>query len=257
MRERLCAEIPKTERLKSWLDANGIELVLFDLDDTLIVTHQLFKDQVQEFFTHVFKKLPFLDQEKFLEKFDELEMKKFYSHAVNPVGYQFIIEELKIAYGSKPAEVFQEGLPILLKIYKIAPPFYPGAKETLQFFKAINTPLGLVTHGNLSWTNIKIRELKLRDYFKHIWIADEDGYKNQKDWHMAISWLFGAKPENTLVMGDNVSGDIQAAIAAGVKPSHAVLIPSRWSVYRRGKKPEGTLEIEEIGKLIDTLLAQP
>lgn len=256
MHERLSPEKTDIEKLSQWLKARQIELVLFDLDDTLIDTSQVFITQAQKFVTRARENLPGLNPQELTKNFSRLEGKFFLTHAVNPVRYAEIVAELGRIYqprfGPKAAGIFQEGLPILLQTYRTVPEFYPGAEQTLKDFKTTGVSLGLVTHGNLTWTNLKIRGLDLARFFQHFWIVDQDEFKSPEDWFRAIAWQFGKKPANTLVVGDNVRGDIQAAHLVGVK--HKVLIPSPWSVYTEGQIPEGTLRIPSINQLINTLV---
>jgi len=258
MNERLSPERTKIEKLSEWLKARQIELVLFDLDDTLIDTHRVFEDQENKFLAHIQGQFPFFDFQDLSENLNRLHEKYFASHSVNPVKSHLIVGELAEVYqerlGSEAGRVFQQGLPLLLEVYRTVPAFHPGAEETLAIFKATGVDRGFVTHGNLTWTNLKIRGLDLARFFQHFWIADEDEFKGPQDWLIAINWLFGKKPENTLVVGDNVKGDIQAAHLVGVR--HKVLIPGCWNVYTSGEIPEGTIKVPSINQLISALIHQ-
>lgn len=260
MKEILAPGENRPEDLKKWLDKRGIKLILFDLDDTLIDTNNHFNRRYGDFFALVGKRLSFSADEltQFTEIFHRLDIEVFYTHFVNPVRYLELGKKLAAAYQpgreKEVSAAFEEGLPILLEIYKTVPDFHPGAEETLSVLKTTGTEMGLVTHGNLTWSNLKIRELDLKRFFNHFWIADEDGVKNSGDWLAAVNSFPGIKPAETLVIGDNLRGDIMAADEAGIR--YKALIPSNWVVYREGggAMPANTVFVPKIDQLIDSLL---
>jgi len=260
MKEGLSPQENRPEDLKKWLDKRGIKLVLFDLDDTLIDTNDHFNQRYGEFFAFVGKRLSFSTEEltQFTGIFHRLDIDVFYTHFVNPVRYREIGKGLAAAYQSgrekEVSAAFEEGLPILLDIYKTVPGFHPGAEETLSVLKTTGVEMGLVTHGNLTWSNLKIRELDLKRFFNHFWVADEDGVKNSEDWLTAVNSFSGIKPAETLVIGDNLRGDIMAADEAGIR--YKALIPSNWVVYREGGgvMPANTVLVPKIDRLVESLL---
>lgn len=238
-------------RLKDWSKRNEIKVAIFDLDDTLLDTNGLFEQKEGKFFDFVGQRLPGLDRNQLVKDYNRLNHEAFQAVYVNPVKFHRVIGGLGDLYGPEAAGVFQEGLPILEEVYRTVPPFHPGARETLEIFKSAGIPLGLLTHANLTWTNLKVRQLGLRDYFSHIWTADEDGLKGKEDWKIII-FFFGVKPEEVLIIGDNIKGDILPAHELGVK--HKIYIPSPWSFYQEGTVPEGTITVDRIGKLIETAI---
>lgn len=240
-----------TVRLKDWLKSNKIKAVVFDLDDTLIDTNGVFEETEGRFFDFVDQTLPGLDRSILIDDYNRLNRTAFRDLYVNPMKLHRVVADLGNLYGQEAVEVFQAGLPLLKEVYRTIPPFHPGARETLDVFKAAGIPLGLLTHANLTWTNLKVRQLGLRKYFSHIWTADEDGLKNIEDWE-TIFFLMGVRPEEVLVIGDNVKGDILPAHAIGV--IHKIYIPSPWSFYQEGTVPEGTITVDRIGKLIETVI---
>lgn len=71
---------------------------------------------------------------------------------------------------------------------------------------------------------------------------------------MAITSL-GLTPQEVLVIGDGLSGDMNATRNAGVV--HLIWIPGPWGAYDTTKQiPEGTIEVNNIGNVITTLLAR-
>lgn len=258
MKETVVSRENQAQDLKQWFTQRGFKLVLADLDDTLIDTNRHFNDHYREYFDFVKRTLGFSAEEMdhLAHVFHELDIKIFFSHSVNPVRYLPLLKDLVETYEPEKREKLalglNEGLPILIDIYRTVPAFHPGAEETLALLKATGVEMGLVTHGNLSWSNLKIRELRLRRFFDHFWIADEDGFKNGADWISAVKAFSGRRPSETMVIGDNVKGDIRAADEVGIRGK--VLIPSNWSVYREGDVPQGTIVVPKINQLAEFLL---
>lgn len=253
MSEKLGPERPVSERLKEWLNNHKINVVLFDLDDTLIITRDIFQKQMRRFIEFASALLPDCDATDLWSNLEQINDNAFKTFAVTPKRWAVVVERMSELYGSRSREVFRQGLPILMEIYKILPKFHEGALPALEQFSSTGIAMGLVTHANEDWTNFKLEGLNLRHYFRHILIVDQDKHKGLEDWQKAIE-LFEAKPENALVIGDSLPGDIRAAASIGVK--HLLWIPSQWRMYNFGEIPEGTIKIEGIGKIVETLINQ-
>lgn len=239
--------------LKKWLNCRGVELVLWDLDDTLLDTVGDFIRQMNLYVDYLYSKLPNFPRKQLydlLEKEGDIAFKTF---SVSPRRWPAVAEVMAAELGAE-RKFFVEGLPILAKIYKMAPEFLEGAEEALAVFKATGLPMGLVTHANEAWTRIKLEKRKLRHFFERIKIVPENKFKEPDDWREAIE-LFGIAPEKVLVLGDNLGGDIRAARSVGVR--EIIYFPGRWRVYSSGEVPEGVMTIPGgVKDLIRTLVAE-
>ena len=108
----------------------------------------------------------------------------------------------KFEHGGK---VILEELNILLNIYAIEPRLRVGVRTMLEILKESGIRLGLVTHANVKWTEFKLNNLCLWDYFDQIVIVDENGHKKADDWKKGMDGL-GVEPEKCLVVGDSLGG---------------------------------------------------
>lgn len=218
-----------TLNLKKWFSTKRIEVILWDLDDTLLDTYKLFLQQLLQ----------------------QANDSTYHDFSVNPQKWKEVAKIMAQGLSSDEKNFF-DGLPILEAIYETAPEFLTGAKTALRVLKKTGLPMGLVTHANESWTQIKVDQRGLKSFFDQIMIISEDKFKDSADWRKAIK-RFDVNPENVLVLGDNLTGDIQAAHSIGVK--NIVYFPSPWAIYSVGKVPQGVISIDGGVKDLITTLA--
>ena len=233
-----------------WIKVNGIQVALFDLDDTLLDTNKLFTDQEEKFMEYCKNCIPELDMKTFKEKFGEFNNLSFKLVGASPKKWSYIVSEMVKIYGEKS---LVNGLQIFDEIYSSAPDIFEGVDDILRLYESVGIRLGLVTHAGAKWTDIKLDKHNLREYFEHIEIidVDEHKYKGPEHWQQAIDF-FGVSPSNVMVTGDNVNGDILAAHSLGVRT--LAWLPSKWHVYREGKLPDGVYVVDKIENLIHTLI---
>lgn len=169
---------------------DGIEAVIFDLDDTLYSE----KDYVRSGFMAAAP-----------DKFDEL--------------WQAFLE-------GKPAfdAVIPERKEAALKIYRNHMPnieLYPGVREMLIRIKNSGRKLGIITDGRPEGQRAKIEALNIGDLFDKIIITDELGgaeYRkpNTKAFEL-IRDFFNVDCEKMVYVGDNPSKDFYGPDSIGMK----------------------------------------
>jgi len=241
-----------TQLLAENLKQKGIKAVLFDLDDTILDTNNLFSFWIHAFVSGVVEKNPNLDWREVMDKFTEINNEAFKTLSVDTKKLAFVAQKMDSFFGTHP--MFSRHGDVVGQIYKNSPKILPGARETLEAFKETGIPMALVTHANVKWTNRKVEDRDLKRYFTHIEVVNEKRFKGSEDWLNAIN-ILGVKPQEVLVIGDNLQGDINSARSIGVK--NLVWIESIWSVYRQGIVPEGITKVKKIGDVIGALIAKP
>lgn len=241
-----------TEALTEWMCRRGIELALFDLDDTLMLTRDLFLKQIGDFVRFVAGNDE--GRQQILQRrIAELDVELFPEFSVSPERYRAETVVLAKEFPEWGARI-KEGLPILHKIYSTCPEMALGATETLDIFGKTGVRLGVVTHANSAWTDIKIGKFGGRlNRDNDVFVVPEREFKTAGWWAQAIEW-FGYPPEKTMVIGDNLKGDIVAAREAGVV--HLVWLEKAdtWHIYKGGVVPEGTIAVSDVGQLVNTLI---
>jgi len=241
----------QTSHLKEWLDTRGIKAVLLDLDDTLLDTHTLVERQKDVYKAYLHDRIPTLDPEMIDSAVEQADLDVYATHSVS-IGRWIALGSLvaKRLPGAAP-DICMDGVSLLVAMYATVPDVFPGAYDAVSLFRDTGTTMGLVTHADPGWTELKLNRTGLGGFFDHIEIIDEHGYKGSDSWAKAIEAL-GVKPSEVLVIGDSLSGDIRASREAGV--THIVALPSPWVVYRRGDVPEGVISASGIGAVVETLL---
>jgi len=233
----------------------GISHILFDLDDTLIATRVIFRQQSSLYCKFVSEKADINGEELkqiFKEKNDEL----YEAVGVNPNRYVLLNDQLKSHFYKHDGKFFDEGLGYLQDIYRIIPQVFDGAIKTIDSFHKTGKKTALVTHANQDSTDFKINSLDLRKYFSAgVHVIDENGHKTAKEWQKVIEKLM-VSPKKVMVVGDNLPGDIIATYNLGVKHLYYIDVgEAAWSKYRKGEIPEGVKIISGVQELIPTILS--
>jgi len=226
-----------------------MKLILFDFDDTLINTNKVFRDNI-----NTLKYLLVNETGKSFEEITEIYKRihtqgyeKFHVDFINlwPYILDVLKEELNLN-----SETQKKVLELLDKVLKDVPELKEGVIETLDILKEKGFTLGLVTHALKDWTYFKLESHGLSKYFDHIEIADARATKSVDCWQRAIKH-FNIDPSESMVVGDNINGDIIAASSAGVKKLFWVDFEQGWSMYRTGQLPEGTVTIKKISEILE------
>jgi FMN phosphatase YigB (HAD superfamily) len=237
------------EEQRELLKRLGIKAILFDFDDTLIYTQELFIKYMDEYIEVVASETG-LDRETVREDLERLNNEEYKKMGVNPERWRVVAERMALereGYG----ESTTKNLPILGKIYTDEPRAKEGAKAVLQILGDIGVKMGMVTHANVDWTWRKMDKVKMIDFFDAIVIADENKHKGVEHWLSVIEEL-GVCPEECLVIGDSLGGDIIPTAKAGARTMW-LHTGSSWSMYRTGEVPESTVHLDQINQVLSAL----
>ena len=112
------------DEVKENLGRLGIEAILFDLDDTLIYTSEIFTLYMQEYASAVAEKIG-MEAGEVMEALRTINNEEFKRVGVNPKRWEVVVEKLAKRFGRGEKEVL-EGLEVLMKIYSIEPRMRPG-----------------------------------------------------------------------------------------------------------------------------------
>ncbi len=115
--------------------------------------------------------------------------------------------------------LFEKAMPIFDALYaentSKRSVLYPGVKEGLDYLKSTGIKIGCITNKAERFTLPILNDLGIRDYFEIV-ISGDTLEKKKPDPLPLLhgAKVLGAKPENSLMLGDS-SSDIKAARAAG------------------------------------------
>lgn len=224
----------------------GIKAVLFDFDDTLIYTSELYT-QFKAQYVQIVSAVTGIDSYALLKRIQELNDEEYLKMGVSSGRWNVVIDRLSQEYGGNA--VFKSNIDILMQIYQTAPRLRAGAKNILGGLRESGFKIGLVTHASTDWTERKLHQTGLLDFFDAIEIADPNGFKTVEHWQKGINLLNVGNVE-CLVVGDNLKGDIIPANSLGTK---TIWMPSPWSVYREGVVPEAVVQMSELSQFWDAV----
>lgn len=240
--------VPVVDVAAEKLEALDVKAVIFDLDDTLIYMSDIFGSQMWSYAEAVAAELG-MDQKSVYETLSEINDEEYKTMGVSPERWESVVSKLAETLGDETG-IVEEMKTILYEIYEIEPRLKPGAKAILDGLQKAGMKIGLVTHANEEWTFRKLEQTGLWDYFDQIVIANENGHKGKQHYSRAME-LLEVPPEQCLVTGDNLNGDIVPSAELGAR---TIWMPSPWSVYREEVVPNGTVQIGELSEWWDGLL---
>jgi putative hydrolase of the HAD superfamily len=235
--------------LRETLSRLKIKGILYDLDDTLIFTSEIFSACMTEYTVKVAEETG-LDQALVSKMLQEINDEEYKSKGVSPLRWDAVVAKMAIILEDHKEKILGN-LDILHKIYTIEPRIRPGARETLFSMDKAGMKQGLITHANVEWTNRKMDLLGLWESFQTVVIVDENGHKGAENWKLGMDRL-ELLPEECLIIGDSLSGDIIPGASLGARTMW-LQMGSNWSVYNTGKVPESTTVIGGVNELVTTL----
>lgn len=248
---------PETAIINEWAKKSGVKIILFDLDDTLIETREIFVKQMGQCYDVLLPHLT-LSLKELKSTIEKINDRSYEIYGVNPHRWDHVLEEFCSQFHLSP-DVFKPAMEALRGIYTTIPRFKEGAENILQTIKESDVSLGIVTHANIPWTKYKFESLKLERFchWYDIFIVNEDGHKAKKEWGQAqmyfnVQSLTRLTADNFAVCGDSIRSDIIPASENNIRHRFWIRNSARWSV-QDGGLPPGTYIVPEIGKLTDAM----
>jgi len=191
----------------------GIKAVLFDLDDTLIYTSDMYIKHMDEYSNDLARQLN-IDSEIVFELLDKFNGEEYLKNGANPDNWTTVIrkvgEELSCLDLAASLRFHIDA------VYTDEPAVIPGARQVLSGLKNGNILLGEVTWGKMGWTVRKNCQTGLENFMDVIVPANIYKPKNGEDWLKGMN-LLGVTPEECLICGDSFRGDILPALSLGAR----------------------------------------
>lgn len=218
--------------IKKLFRDNTITFVLFDMDRTLVDTHTYFQEEMTNSLLHTVSKIfptkPLKKQLKITKEIVDIA-NKIYEQQKYPILVDTLsklalsqyIKEKKVKINKK--EVYKVLKSSYKEFYLTSPQPFPYTIEAIHKIKTFNIPIGVYSHAQKQWTNVKVEKIR-NEYFKKygedikipFFTTNITDLKDKEGWIKAGKY-HKTDPIRTLVVGDSLTADIYAAIDAGYK----------------------------------------
>lgn len=196
---------------------NGINTIVFDLDDTILDTGICYWKYIELFSEELSKKLNGrVSIGEIMRRQEEIDIEEVeyagFTRQRFPRSFVKTYQWYAGKYGLPVTDELKKHYwDMADAVYDIVPGLLPGALETLSYLKKRNYSLILYTLGdeNIQWK--KINKHSLSNYFSDIHIV------LRKEKETLAEVLNGRVPEKVAVVGDSKRGEIAPAVALGCK----------------------------------------
>ncbi|MBE3570210.1 MAG: HAD family hydrolase [Bacillales bacterium] len=200
----------------------NIELVLFDLDNTLFPFDSYWNKATTDIFyrSDLTKDLPIEEFFSYYRHYDHYFWKLHQEGQISldEVRQQRLIHALKHFDRDICAEdadhFFQEFFSRLIYLLKPEEEVYSFLQELKKSYK-----VGIITNGKSSEQRTKLKKLNLFDLFteEEMFISEETGYeKPQREAFLLPLSHYGIAPEQAVYIGDSWINDIEGATNVGM-----------------------------------------
>jgi putative hydrolase of the HAD superfamily len=232
-----------------------IEIVLFDLDDTLHDDTYAYSNAAEEVAREVaaehgidalaLKAAYITESEGFWHRLSPLDLKvklanlraSMWQSALESVG----VDDSELAHRS--AERYHA---YRVKYFTL----FPGAIDLLRSLRERGMKLGIVTNGLSETHREKIALLQISEYFDAIFLSDEVGMVKPDPLLFAHACrTLGGAPAHSAMVGDRYDRDIRGALEAGL---YTIWLNVRGESLPLGAKPPDTTccSIAEAGRIL-------
>lgn len=202
-------------------------LLIFDLDDTLVVTHPVFVRLTQQFLDEM-RGLGLWDDELYptLDAIDRgiIEQAGAYVPWAFPQAmcrtYTAYCEKKGVSFDAEQAARFEAlGGSFAAADY----PLVEGARSLLAALQAAGHQMVLLTQGGRKEQLYKVDMHKLAQYFDEVLVIDR---KTPQE-YAAIIDRCGVPPQQTVVIGNSLKSEVAPALAVGAQAIH-IIVESSW-----------------------------
>lgn len=193
---------------------NKIKLLIFDLDDTLIDTSDLYWNVRESFISYISDNNS--NKQELENIFEKIDTQNTAIYGYHPKRYEITMlqmcNELNIDLSIEQKATICS---IANRIMNDVPNEIPGALDLLEWTYERYT-LTLMTRGIDEVQNKKIKKYSLTKYFKYIEIVD----KKDEDKFLNLINKLGVQPSETVIIGDSIKAEINPALNIGAFAIH-------------------------------------
>ncbi|MDO8487980.1 MAG: HAD family hydrolase [bacterium] len=229
-----------------------VENFMFDWDETLGQTQQVFNDCHQEAQRLIADHLE-LDPAEVEQKFRNFWREAYGAYHVNPHGLiGLTCQKLTETYGLNK-KLAQDVEIALWRTYIQPIALYPDAVTTLDNFRKQGIKMGVVTNAFEKWDRKKRHWTRFDQYMVyHQSVVVPPNEAKDEYWWTKAAHYYGFRKDRTAVVGDSWESDVEPAIGAEfAKIYHVVRQVGHWFVKDGEDHPQvvtinSLLEMQEL-----------
>lgn len=194
------------------------ELIIFDLDDTLINTSHVYWVARKQFVDEIVNKIE-ISREELIDRFEHHDTKNMKEYKYSPYRYKISMkdtyQDIEKKFGSSITDEAKNKINHCIEywghsIIRNVPELLEGAREILDWCNKYYY-LALLTRGEDDFQKEKLCKLKLYEYFRDVQVVDN---KDAKVFQNLIDNLdFDYK--DTWIIGDSLKSDINPGLEIG------------------------------------------
>ncbi len=171
---------------------------------------------------------------------------------LSKVNYRIIDNDLKL-------QLSKEEIISLIYEYRKASRgwlrLYPGVFDVLSRLSK-EYILSTASHTQGCFTQIELQEMDIEQFFSHFIYTSDIGFRKESvDFYKSALEIVGKKPTDCWMIGDNYDVDVLVPQSLGIK---AVWLKNpatsdRYAEYIKGRKPQNSIDLENIRELPDLI----
>jgi HAD superfamily hydrolase (TIGR01549 family) len=199
-----------------------IKTVIFDLDDTLYNARYAYK-KGREAVHNIISMQADIDADEFWKRL-EANYNQIYQQALAGIikweVYRYLRFDVPLrGLVSNHEELAEKLSKTFIEELNSNMTLFDDVIETLDRLKELHVKCILLTNGPSHGQRVKITSCKLESHLDGIFISEEIGYAkpDKKAFDIALNSI-DINRDETLMVGDSISCDINGAINAGIKP---------------------------------------
>lgn len=193
-----------------------IDTLLFDLDNTLLD----FDKAEANAFTRALGDAGMTVTEEMLSRYNKINLAQWKLLEQGRMTREEVkIRRFKLLFQEFDIKVSPQEVARYYQIYLGQGHYFiEGAEEVLQKLSK-KYRIYLVTNGTLSVQRGRLKSSGIEKYLQGVFISEEIGYNKPsiEYFHKCFEQIPDFKKENTVIIGDSLSSDVQGGINAGIK----------------------------------------
>jgi HAD superfamily hydrolase (TIGR01509 family) len=221
--------------LKSLLNIELFEAVIFDMDGVLIDSEPLWKIAMEDIFSALGSKLTKKDFQKTVGlRIDEV------IHFWNVTENWGVIDESKVV---------EDIISKMEKLILANPSPLKGVIETLEFLKTKELKIGLATSSPKRLINAVLSSLNIKFFFDFTWSAEDESHgKPHPAVYLSVAKKLNVYPNKCLVIEDSYNGVISGLAAR----MNVVCIPEK-THFPNPKLALADFQFESMQEFLETI----